>query len=199
MNKSETLFQQASAVIPGGVNSPLRAFNGVGGTPPFIERAEGAYLIDVDGRAFRIYHGFGDSFGEGGIRGDQDRLRAFVMLSLAEKIKRDPIWIVVRVGDHQNLGRPGDHVDADLAKHAPLGGSDIGVAGAGDLVDGLDWPRAVGQRRDRLCAADPTERAFDVEEAKTRPARRLALLIGVNDYIDARDLRYAVADTMNRF
>jgi len=44
-------------------------------------------------------------------------------------------------------------------------------------------------------AADPTERTFDVEGAKTRPARRVALLIGVNDYIDARDLRYAVADT----
>jgi len=57
MTKSETLFQQASAVIPGGVNSPVRAFNGVGGTPPFIERAEGAYLIDVDGNRYIDYVG----------------------------------------------------------------------------------------------------------------------------------------------
>ena len=57
MTKSETLFQQAIAVIPGGVNSPVRAFNGVGGTPPFIERAEGAYLIDVDGNRYIDYVG----------------------------------------------------------------------------------------------------------------------------------------------
>jgi len=57
MTKSEILFQQANAVIPGGVNSPVRAFNGVGGTPPFIERAEGAYLIDVDGNRYIDYVG----------------------------------------------------------------------------------------------------------------------------------------------
>ena len=57
MNKSETLFQQACKVIPGGVNSPVRAFNGVGGTPPFIERAEGAWLIDVDGNRYIDYVG----------------------------------------------------------------------------------------------------------------------------------------------
>ncbi len=57
MTKSETLFQQANAVIPGGVNSPVRAFNGVGGSPLFIERAEGAYLIDVDGNRYIDYVG----------------------------------------------------------------------------------------------------------------------------------------------
>ncbi len=57
MTKSETLFQQANAVIPGGVNSPVRAFNGVGGTPPFIDRAEGAYLVDVDGKRYIDYVG----------------------------------------------------------------------------------------------------------------------------------------------
>jgi glutamate-1-semialdehyde 2,1-aminomutase len=57
MNKSESLFQQACKVIPGGVNSPVRAFNGVGGTPPFIERAEGAWLIDVDGNRYIDYVG----------------------------------------------------------------------------------------------------------------------------------------------
>jgi glutamate-1-semialdehyde 2,1-aminomutase len=57
MTKSESLFEQASAVIPGGVNSPVRAFNGVGGTPLFIERAEGACLIDVDGNRYIDYVG----------------------------------------------------------------------------------------------------------------------------------------------
>ncbi len=57
MSKSEQLFEQATAVIPGGVNSPVRAFNGVGGTPLFIDRAEGAYLVDVDGNRYIDYVG----------------------------------------------------------------------------------------------------------------------------------------------
>jgi glutamate-1-semialdehyde 2,1-aminomutase len=57
MTNSESLFQQATTVIPGGVNSPVRAFNGVGGTPPFIDSAEGAYLIDVDGNRYVDYVG----------------------------------------------------------------------------------------------------------------------------------------------
>jgi len=57
MNKSEQLFEQACAVIPGGVNSPVRAFAAVGGTPPFIDHAEGAYLIDVDGNRYIDYVG----------------------------------------------------------------------------------------------------------------------------------------------
>jgi glutamate-1-semialdehyde 2,1-aminomutase len=55
--KSETLFQRAQAVIPGGVNSPVRAFHAVGGTPRFFERAAGAYLWDVDGRRYIDYVG----------------------------------------------------------------------------------------------------------------------------------------------
>src|SRR5205085_4156808 len=46
--QSETLFQRAQEVIPGGVNSPVRAFRGVGGTPPFIEMAQGSRIFDVD-------------------------------------------------------------------------------------------------------------------------------------------------------
>ena len=57
MNNSEKLFDQAVKVIPGGVNSPVRAFAAVGGTPPFIDRAEGAYLVDVDGRRYIDYVG----------------------------------------------------------------------------------------------------------------------------------------------
>ena len=57
MSKSESLFERARKVIPGGVNSPVRAFNGVGGTPVFIDRAEGACLIDVDGKSYIDYVG----------------------------------------------------------------------------------------------------------------------------------------------
>jgi len=57
MSLSEQLMERARRVIPGGVNSPVRAFNGVGGTPPFIERAEGAFLYDVDGKAYIDYVG----------------------------------------------------------------------------------------------------------------------------------------------
>ena len=57
MTKSETLFEQAQKTIPGGVNSPVRAFKSVGGTPIFIERAEGAYLYDVDGKCYIDYVG----------------------------------------------------------------------------------------------------------------------------------------------
>ena len=49
---SERLFAAAQRVLPGGVNSPVRAFRGVGGTPRFIARGEGAYLVDVDGNRY---------------------------------------------------------------------------------------------------------------------------------------------------
>ena len=48
-SRSEELFQRARSVIPGGVDSPVRAFGAVGGTPRFIERGDGAYVVDVDG------------------------------------------------------------------------------------------------------------------------------------------------------
>ena len=57
MSRSHTLYQRACQSIPGGVNSPVRAFNGVGGTPVFIERADGAYLFDVDGQQYIDYVG----------------------------------------------------------------------------------------------------------------------------------------------
>jgi glutamate-1-semialdehyde 2,1-aminomutase len=49
---SEELFERACRVIPGGVNSPVRAFGAVGGTPRFAVRGEGAYLVDADGRRY---------------------------------------------------------------------------------------------------------------------------------------------------
>ena len=57
MSNSSDLFQQAQQYIPGGVNSPVRAFKAVGGEPPFIQRAEGAYVYDVDGKKYIDYVG----------------------------------------------------------------------------------------------------------------------------------------------
>ena len=52
MSRSDSLFAAAQRVIPGGVNSPARAFGAVGGEPPFIARASGAYLFDIDGNRY---------------------------------------------------------------------------------------------------------------------------------------------------
>ena len=53
--RSSSLFQSAQKVIPGGVNSPVRAFKAVGGTPVFVEKAKGAYLYDEDGNRLIDY------------------------------------------------------------------------------------------------------------------------------------------------
>ncbi|MDZ7637046.1 MAG: glutamate-1-semialdehyde 2,1-aminomutase [Bryobacterales bacterium] len=55
--QSERLFARAQKSIPGGVNSPVRAFRSVGGTPRFIERGEGCYLVDADGNRYIDYVG----------------------------------------------------------------------------------------------------------------------------------------------
>lgn len=55
IDRSELLFAAAQQILPGGVNSPVRAFRGVGGTPRFIERGEGPYLVDVDGNRYIDY------------------------------------------------------------------------------------------------------------------------------------------------
>lgn len=60
LRKSETMFARAQQVLPGGVNSPVRAFRAVGGTPPFIVRGEGSYIWDLDGNK---YHDFVGSWG----------------------------------------------------------------------------------------------------------------------------------------
>ena len=56
MNNAE-LFERAQKVIPGGVNSPVRAFRAVGGTPRFIARADGAYMFDAEGKRYIDYIG----------------------------------------------------------------------------------------------------------------------------------------------
>ncbi len=56
-HRSHALFTRAQALMPGGVNSPVRAFKSVGGEPFFVQRAEGAHLIDVDGNRYIDYVG----------------------------------------------------------------------------------------------------------------------------------------------
>src|SRR5215207_2983922 len=55
ISKSQKLFERAQQSIPGGVNSPVRAFKSVGGTPLFIKKAKGAYLYDEDGNKYIDY------------------------------------------------------------------------------------------------------------------------------------------------
>jgi glutamate-1-semialdehyde 2,1-aminomutase len=55
--KSEAAFHRAQQVIPGGVNSPVRAFRGVGGTPPFIACGQGSHIFDIDGHEYIDYVG----------------------------------------------------------------------------------------------------------------------------------------------
>ena len=55
--KSEAAFQRAQKVIPGGVNSPVRAYRGVGGNPPFIARGQGSHIFDIDGNEYIDYVG----------------------------------------------------------------------------------------------------------------------------------------------
>ena len=57
MKRSQDLFAEAQHYIPGGVNSPVRAFNGVGGDPVFFKSAQGAYLVDEDDKSYVEYIG----------------------------------------------------------------------------------------------------------------------------------------------
>ena len=102
-----------------------------------------------------------DLIGERGIVGDQDRLRAGVVLGLRQQVGGDPVGVAGLVGEDQHLGRAGDHVDADLAEHQALGRRHIGIAGPDDLGHRLDRLGAVGERGHRLRAAD----AIDLVDA----------------------------------
>ena len=55
MDRNDELFERAQEIIPGGVNSPVRAFRSVGGSPRFIDRAKGPYMWDVTGKRFIDY------------------------------------------------------------------------------------------------------------------------------------------------
>ena len=104
---------------------------------------------------------FSTCVGERGVVGDQDRLRAGVVLGLRQQIGGDPVGVARLVGEDQHLGGAGDHVDADLAEHQTLGRRHIGVAGPDDLGDRRNGLGAVGERGHRLRAAD----AIDLVDA----------------------------------
>jgi glutamate-1-semialdehyde 2,1-aminomutase len=78
--RSHEAFARANRVIPGGVNSPARAFGAVGGEPPFIERAHGAYLHDIDGHTYIDYIG---SWGQMILGHAEPRVNAAVSEALA--------------------------------------------------------------------------------------------------------------------
>ena len=61
MSRSEELFARAVKVIPGGVNSPVRAYVSVGMTPRFVEGAQGPYIFDADGKKYIDYIGSWDT------------------------------------------------------------------------------------------------------------------------------------------
>ena len=75
MTKSEELFKRAVNVIPGGVNSPVRAYGSVGETPRFIRKASGSRIYDVDGREYIDYI---DSWGPMILGHDNEEIREAV-------------------------------------------------------------------------------------------------------------------------
>ena len=117
-----------------------------------------------------------DRVGERGVVGDQDRLRAGVVLGLRQQIGGDPVGIAGLVGEDQHFGRAGDHVDADRAEHQALGRRHIGVAGTDDLGDRRDRLGAVGERRHRLRAADAID-LVDAGELGRRQHQRRELAV----------------------
>ena len=134
-------------------------------------------------------HGLGQRFAVG----HKHRRRELVVLGLAQKVGRDPGGVRAAVGQHENLGRPGDHIDADLAKDLALGRRDIDVAGADDFIDGRHAFGAVGQRGDSLRAAGFDD-AVDARHRRRGEDVRVHLAVGAgggghHNLLDAGDLR----------
>ena len=109
-----------------------------------------------EGSELRVDLG-GNRLPEGRIRRDEDRLRAFIMLGLAQQVCCDPGRIVVGVCNNEDLGRARDHVDSYLPKHPPLGCRDKGVARPGDLVDRRNRFGPISQSRHGLRATDAVD------------------------------------------
>ena len=80
MQRSEQLFERAQLSIPGGVNSPVRAFKAVGGTPRFIQKADGPYIYDVDGKRYIDYV---QSWGPMVLGHNNDKIREAVIAAAA--------------------------------------------------------------------------------------------------------------------
>ena len=119
--------------------------------PPFQRRADHVAARHAGQQALDGLAHLGDV---AGVRAQEDALRELVVFGLAEQVHRHPVRRRRAVGEHEDLARPRDHVDADLAEDVFLRAGDVGVARSGDLVDARHGRRAVGQRRHRLRAAD---------------------------------------------
>ena len=124
--------------------------------------------------------------------GDKHRRGKLVVFGLAEQVGRDPGGVAAAVGQYQNFRRSCDHINADFAKHLALGGGNVDIAGADDLVHGGYALGAVGQRGHGLRAARLKD-AVDACNDRRRqdpgvdlavPARRG----GHDDLLHARDL-----------
>ena len=94
------------------------------------------------------------------------------MLGLAEQIECDPIGVIIPVRDHKNFRRPRDHIDANLAEHPPFRGGNVGVAGAGDRVDGRDRVGAIGQCGHCLRPADAVN-LIDARQPRSQQHQRV--------------------------
>src|SRR5690606_6648665 len=135
-----------------------------------------------------------DGVGQGGRDRDEDRGGGRVVLGLTDEVDGDVGRVGLGVGDHGDLGGAGLGVDADQALDGPFGGGDVDVAGAGDHVDRVALPCAVGEHADGHGAAHgvdlvDAEQPGDGEDALVRQAA-VGLLGrgGQGDGVDARDL-----------
>lgn len=100
--QSAALFARAQQLFPGGVNSPVRAFGGVGGSPVFFERGDGAYLTDVDGHRYIDYVG---SFGP-------------LILGHSPRVVREALAAQVALGTSYGAPHPGEIALAEAVQQA---------------------------------------------------------------------------------
>ena len=127
-DQSHALFSRAQQLLPGGVNSPVRAFKSVGGEPFFVERADGAYLYDVDGNRYIDYVGSWGPMIVGhnhpavrrGEEGDRQRpvLRCAVRGRSDHGRNHHPLGAIVRDGAHGQLRHRGHAVGDPPARGA---------------------------------------------------------------------------------
>ena len=119
---------------------------------------------------------------------EQQGLRGFVVLGLRKEIHRQPVGRRAAVGNHQDLRRSGDHVDADLPEHLALRLGDVDIARPDDLVDARHGRGAIGERGDRLRAADADD-ALDARQRRRSEHQRIRIRAHHDELADAGNLR----------
>ena len=164
-SRSEELFARAQKVTPGGVNSPVRAFRGVGGTPRFIARGEGSRLIDVDGNSYIDYI---CSWGP-------------LLLGHRPKPVIEALQAVLEIGT--SFGAPTER-EIELGRADPRSHAEHGTGSSGEFRDGGDDERS--SRRPRVHRPRPDAQ---VRGLLSRP-RRFAARQGRLGNGDTRDFRY---------